>query len=185
MRGAQSHHVYLTNLVRRCPLLPHATGPRGPHSMGAHRAQCRCEERSGPVLSHGPETTVVTVGLCLPGLLGQRVAPILCRAYLGLLREESSRSLLGRAKRSRLQELWGERVGSGSSRKFPPFPAVLGAGSHSRGRWGHGLKAGQDKAGQPRAQLGMGSSRAFWKAKMRQALACASASLWVPRQPVP
>lgn len=57
----------LTNLVRRCPLLPLATGLQGPHSMGQHQAQCRCEERSGPVLSHGPATTVVTVGLCLAG----------------------------------------------------------------------------------------------------------------------
>lgn len=60
--------------------------------MGPHQAQCRCEERSGPVLSHGPATTVVTVELCLAGpptherLLGQRVAHILCRAHLGLLR---------------------------------------------------------------------------------------------------
>lgn len=57
-----------TNLVKRCPLLPHATGPQGPRSMGTHQAQCCCEERSGPVLSYGPETTVVTVGLCLAGL---------------------------------------------------------------------------------------------------------------------
>lgn len=38
--------------------------------MGAHQAQCRYEERSGPVLSHGPETTVVNVGLCLAGFRG-------------------------------------------------------------------------------------------------------------------